>query len=89
MGKVRAVRSPVQPVARSLENVGRSVETVPGFRQLERFLDEVADAAAFGIALIYGRSGGGSPSPLSGSSSRASNSGEDLGIKRAGTKRGP
>lgn len=47
------MRSPVEPITRSLENVGRSVEADPGFQQFERFLDEVLDAAAFGIALMW------------------------------------
>ncbi len=40
-------------VTGSLERMGRSVEAVPGWPRAERFLDEVADGFAFGLALLW------------------------------------
>lgn len=35
------------------DNIGRSIEAIPGWRRFERFLNEIADGFAFAIAFFW------------------------------------
>lgn len=49
----RVGREVFDPIIRVLEEIGRSIEAVPGWRHVERVLDGFVDAIAFGLVLLW------------------------------------
>jgi hypothetical protein len=44
---------PVAELIASFDRIGRSIEAVPGWRSVERFLNNIADGFAFGVVLMW------------------------------------